>query len=123
MLLHCCLTAVSLLLHCCFTASLFHCCFTAVSLLFHCFTVVFYCTLLHSTILYCILLSTVLTLTSCCSLGIFIRGPGLRAHTQTPQLTIHTVASVMVGNGTEAIQAATQECELVTASLVSAQRG
>lgn len=51
--------------------------------------------------------------------GIFIRGPGLRAHTQTPQLTIHTVASVMVGNGTEAIQAATQECELVTASLVS----
>jgi NADPH oxidase len=49
--------------------------------------------------------------------GIFIRGPGLRRNSRTPQLTIHTVASVMVGNGTAAIRAATQECELVSASL------
>ena len=49
--------------------------------------------------------------------GIFIRGPGTRARSKDPQLIIHTIASVMVGNGTEAVRAATQECELVSAAL------
>ena len=49
--------------------------------------------------------------------GIFIRGPGLRARTRSSQLVIHTIASKMIGNGTAAIRAATQECELVSASL------
>jgi NAD(P)H-flavin reductase len=49
--------------------------------------------------------------------GIFIRGPGLRARTRTSQLVIHTIASPMVGNGTAAIRAATQNCELVSAAL------